>query len=203
MKRPVLRHRLLQNIRLLATWAVLTFAAKVLAGDPRPPSGESELRFWLGNMLVDHGYTPVETGEASGLSAEVIAASLQRYKFPGAPPAHDPAAAVKVLPYPGGRHPRLGFFDGAVDPQRDTKLSVFTPWDVKSYVVVDVPEAIWSNLGLTYLAHKHIDTIWTKQGMAMEKLEWSRRADGSLASERRLTISMTRRANTFCLAATS
>ena len=91
-----------------------------------------------------------------------------------------------VLPYPGGRHPRIGFLEGAVDPQRETKVSVFTPWDPNGYVVVDVPEAIWSNLGLTYLAHKHIDTIWTKQGVELPKLEWNRRADGSLDIERTL-----------------
>jgi peptidoglycan/xylan/chitin deacetylase (PgdA/CDA1 family) len=105
---------------------------------------------------------------------------------PSAAAAREASAPLKVLPYPGGRHPRLGFFDGAIDPQRDTKLSVFAPWDGGGYVVVDVPEAIWSNLGLTYLAHTHIDTIWTQQGVAMEPLEWSRRADGSLTSERRL-----------------
>ena len=158
----------------------------VLAGDSRPPRGESDLRFWLGNMAVDHGYTPAEIGEATGLSEEEIAAAQQRFHFSDSPPARDPSAPLKVLPYPGGRHPRLGFFEGALDPQRDTKLSVFTPWDAKSYVVVDVPEAIWSHLGLTYLAHKHIDTIWTKQGLTLEKLDWSRRADGSLVSERRL-----------------
>ena len=95
-------------------------------------------------------------------------------------------APLLILPYPGGRHPRIGFLEGAVDPQRETKFSVFTPWDPNSYVVVDVPEAIWSNLGLTYLAHKHIDTIWTKQGIELPKLEWNRRADGSLDIERTL-----------------
>jgi hypothetical protein len=39
---------------------------------------------------------------------------------------------------------------------------------------------------LTYLAHTHIDTIWTKQGIALPKLEWNRRADGSLDIERKL-----------------
>jgi hypothetical protein len=34
----------------------------------------------------------------------------------------------RVLPYPGGRHPRVGFLDGAIDPQRGTKASVFAPW---------------------------------------------------------------------------
>jgi hypothetical protein len=91
-----------------------------------------------------------------------------------------------VLPYPGGRHPRIGFLDGAIRPQRETKVSVFTPWDETSYVVADVPEAIWSNLGLTYLAHTHVPTVWTERNVELEKLEWSVRANGSLDFERTL-----------------
>lgn len=157
-----------------------------LLADPRPPLGDADLRSWLENMVVHHGYAPAEVREATGLNDAEIATVLKRFQFPAAPSPRPAGSPLKVLPYPGGRHPRLGFFDGAVDPQRETKLSVFTPWDDRSYVVVDVPEAIWSNLGLTYLAHTHIDTVWTKQGVALEKLEWSRRADGSFASERRL-----------------
>jgi len=63
---------------------------------------------------------------------------------------------------------------------------VFTPWDPNSYVVLDIPEAIWSNLGLTYLAHTHIDTIWSAQGIELPKLEWTRRADGRLEIQRKL-----------------
>jgi len=91
-----------------------------------------------------------------------------------------------VLPYPGGRHPRIGFLEGAVRPQRDTKLSVFTPWDESSYVVLDLPEAICANRELLYLAHTHVSTIWTKQNIQLEPLEWNRRADGTLDMERRL-----------------
>ena len=93
---------------------------------------------------------------------------------------------VTIMPYPGTRHPRIGFLEGALDPQRDTKVTVFTPWDPASYVVVDVPEAIWSNLGLTYLAHTHIDTIWDQKGVTLPPLEWTRHADGSLTHERTL-----------------
>jgi hypothetical protein len=93
---------------------------------------------------------------------------------------------LRVLPYPGGRHPRRGFFEGAVAPQRETKVSVFAPWDEGGYVVVDVPEAIFSNLGLTYLAHTHIPTLWDRQGVQLPPVEWQRRADGSLLMEREL-----------------
>jgi hypothetical protein len=37
-----------------------------------------------------------------------------------------------------------------------------------------------------YLAHTHVDTMWTKQGIELEPLEWQRRDDGSLVTERRL-----------------
>ncbi|MEP6957023.1 MAG: hypothetical protein ABI883_09360, partial [Chthoniobacterales bacterium] len=51
---------------------------------------------------------------------------------------------------------------------------------------VDLPEALWSNLGLTYLAHTHIPTIFDKQGIKLPTLEWTRRSDGSLALTREL-----------------
>ena len=88
------------------------------------------------------------------------------------------AESVRVLPYPGGRHPRRGFLDGALHPQRETKISVFPPWKEGGYVVVDVPEAVFSNLGLTYLAHTHIPTIWDDQEQPLQRLEWSETADG-------------------------
>src|SRR5262249_31835582 len=47
-------------------------------------------------------------------------------------------------------------------------------------------EAIWSNLGLTYLAHTHIPTIWDRQKVKLATLEWKRHPDGSLTSERAL-----------------
>jgi len=90
-----------------------------------------------------------------------------------------------VLPYPGGRHPRRGFLEGAVDPQRDTKVSIFPPWDAGGYVVVDVPEAVFSNLGLTYLAHTHIPTIWDAQRVELLRVEWEAGPDG-LSSTRSL-----------------
>ncbi len=71
-------------------------------------------------------------------------------------------------------------------PQRETKVSVFTPWDPAGYVVIDLPEAIFSNLGLTYLAHTHIPTIWDAQGVTLPRLEWERLPDGALRSERTL-----------------
>jgi len=85
----------------------------------------------------------------------------------------------------------MGFLEGAVLPQRETKISVFAPWDETSYVVVDVPEAIFSNLGLTYLAHTHIPTIWDRQNVTLPRLEWKRGPGGSLKCERTLPNGIT------------
>jgi hypothetical protein len=91
-----------------------------------------------------------------------------------------------VLAYPGGRHPRIGFLDGAIDPMRGTKASVFLPWDPGSYVVVDVPEAIFSNLGLIFLAHTHIPTYWNEQNEVLENIDWTTEPDGALRFHREL-----------------
>jgi hypothetical protein len=148
------------------------------ADNSRTPKSDSELKSWLENMVWHHRYSTEETVSATGLSAAQIDAALKRFDIrPETRPKRPADGPLLVLPYPGGRHPRIGFLDGAVRPQRETKVSVFTPWDDASYVVADVPEAIWSNLGLTYLAHTHVATIWTKQGVELKPLEWRRRDD--------------------------
>ncbi|MHC4110715.1 MAG: hypothetical protein ACYSUY_06555 [Planctomycetota bacterium] len=157
------------------------------SGNFRRPGNDEELEYWLKNMVWYHRFTNEEVKAATGLTENKIAGALKKFNIrPENRPKRAADAPLLVLPYPGGRHPRIGFLDGAIDPQRETKFSVFTPWDANSYVVVDVPEAIWSNLGLTYLAHTHIDTIWKKQGIDLPKLEWNRRADGTLDIERNL-----------------
>jgi peptidoglycan/xylan/chitin deacetylase (PgdA/CDA1 family) len=156
----------------------------------RPPRDEDDLRRWLENMVWHHRFAPAEIRAATGLEPEPIAAALDRFGIrPETRPARPAGAPLLVLPYPGGRHPRTGFLDGAIRPQRETKVSVFLPWDPASYVVLDVPEAIRRHdepqHGLLYLAHAHVDTMWTKQGLELEPLEWQRR-DGSLIMERTL-----------------
>lgn len=169
---------------------VLFALIPAVADDPsnaRKPKGEAELRYWLENMIWHHRFSTDETTAATALTADEIKAARAKFDIrDNNRPTRMADAPLRVLPYPGGRHPRIGFLDGAVDPQRETKVSVFAPWDDKSYVVVDVPEAIWSNLGLTYLAHTHVPTIWSKQGIELERLEWNRRKDGSFDIQRRL-----------------
>jgi len=157
------------------------------ADNCRRPANDDELKYWLENMLWYHRFTNAEITTATGLTNEEISTAKDKFnvRTENRTVPNDDSFLI-VLPYPGGRHPRIGFLEGAIDPQRETKFSVFTPWDRDSYVVVDVPEAIWSNLGLTYLAHTHIDTIWTKKGVNLPKLEWKRHPDGKLDIEREL-----------------
>ena len=156
-------------------------------GNARRPANDEELKYWLENMIGYHRFSTEEVRAATGLAVDEIAAAQERFGIGlGERPERPADAPLLVLPYPGGRHPRIGFLEGAIDPQRETKFSVFTPWDANSYAVLDIPEAIWSNLGLTYLAHTHIDTIWTSQGIDLPKLEWTRRSDGGLEVERTL-----------------
>jgi hypothetical protein len=153
----------------------------------RTPDDEAELRYWLENMVWHHRFSTEEIRAATGLERDAIERAKGRLEIDE---RHRIAPSVggvlRVLPYPGGRHPRAGFFDGAMDPQRETKISVFTPWEERSYVVLDVPEAIFSNRGLLYLAHRHVPTVWEQQGIALPRLEWIRHKDGSLELERRL-----------------
>ena len=136
---------------------------------------------WLKNMIVDHQFTPYEIRRATGIEIDAARAAIKEVETTATPEI----SKVKVLPYPGGRHPRIGFLDGAINPQRETKISVFPPWENGGYVVIDVPEAIFSNLGLTYLAHTHIPTIWDEQNMTLPQLEWKQK-NGDFISERTL-----------------
>lgn len=173
------------NLQDAPAWLRQQLADLLVQG--RRPSSDLELRDWLENMAVHHRFSIPEMAAATGLGTFEIDEALARFQLTGRTPgpraADDP---LRVLPYPGGRHPRAGFFDGAVAPQRETKVSVFTPWQADAYVVVDVPEAIFSNLGLTYLAHTHIPTIWDLQGIRLPRTEWQRLPDGSLRAERAL-----------------
>jgi hypothetical protein len=178
----------------LLVFAVATEAATAGEADAtsalpnvRKPVGDGELRYWLENMIWYHHFTVDEIASATGLALREIDAAVARFEItPSKKPHRQACDPLVVLPYPGGRHPRIGFLDGAMRPQRDTKISLFAPWDEASYVVADVPEAIWSNLGLTYLAHTHVPTIWTKQDVELEPLEWNRRGDGTFDFQRKL-----------------
>ncbi len=151
----------------------------------RKPTSNEELKYWLENMVEYHHFSVDEVQQATGLEKPEIKAAIKGF---GLKPRTQTNAdgPIVVKPYPGGRHPRIGFLEGAIEPQRETKISVFTPWDQSSYVVLDIPEAIWSNLGLTYLAHTHVPTIWSKQNIDLPPLEWTRHKSGTLSLSRKL-----------------
>lgn len=152
--------------------------ANEVARNSRPPIDDTDKQRWLENMIVHHRFTPDEVRWATGMTIDEAKAAVGRLSPVDPVAANDKAPSLRLLPYPGGRHPRRGFLDGAIDPQRDTKISVFPPWKDGGYAVVDVPEAIFSNLGLTYLAHQHIPTIWTEQSIELEPIEWKEKGGG-------------------------
>jgi hypothetical protein len=130
---------------------------------------QAHLDDWLSNMRRHH-YSAAEIAQVSGAT----------------PAGTTPGPATqRVLPYPGGRPLRIGFREGAINPLRGTKASVFLPWDPSSYVVIDLPEAIFSNLGLLFLAHTHVPTIWNDRNVVIENTDWIRDAE-ALRSEWKL-----------------
>ncbi len=144
------------------------------------PVAKDDRAFWL-EVCATHGFSQAETAMATGLEAPHVARLQQQL---GVRPLAAPPGRLLVLPYPGGRHPRIGFLEGAVDPHRDTKFSVFLPGG--GYVVVDFPEAVWNEKELVYLAHTHLPTRWDKQGVKLERFDWTRGGGGVLESRRTL-----------------
>ena len=153
----------------------------------RTPESDDELKYWLMNMQA-HRFTMPEMMSATGLPRAQIEEAIERLELGNLVSVPDGTPIPRVLPYPGGRHPRIGFRDGAIRPQRETKISVFTPWHDGGYVVADTPEAIWSTTSegreLLYLAHTHVPTKWSKLNIELAPLEWKRLEDGALEIER-------------------
>ena len=144
-----------------------------------------DARYWLENMLVYHQFTWDEVARVFGWGTQEVNEKLQQLlAIRETPPQSLSKGRVRVLPYPGGREVRRGFTDGNIDFQRGTKASVFLPWDRTSYVVVDLPEAIFSQNRLIFLAHTHVPTIWDEQNISIDNVDWTRETDGSLRFER-------------------
>jgi peptidoglycan/xylan/chitin deacetylase (PgdA/CDA1 family) len=138
----------------------------------------ADLAYWLRNMLADHRYSISEAAAVCALPEPELKAQIAALHLPSDPVP----SGVRVLPYPGGRHPRIGFREGAIDPLRGTKASVFLPWKDGGYVVVDLPEAIFAGKELVFLAHTHIPTIWNEKNVVIENTDWQRMPEGGLRS---------------------
>lgn len=151
------------------------------AGAPLPlpmevEASRAEAPYWLENMIVAHRYSIAEAARVLAWSEEDTRRKVEELGLK----VTAPPAGLRVLPYPGGRPARLGALSSSIDPQRGTKASVFLPWDPSSYVVVDLPEAIFWDKKLLFLAHTHIPTIWDEQNLVLENLDWVREASGGL-----------------------
>jgi hypothetical protein len=165
-----------------------TYQQEAVSGyEYRKPDTDSELQYWLHNMIYLYDFSIKEISAATGLGEREIENSLLRFKIdPKSKPRKPDNSLLRIAPWPGGR--AVSNWGGRVEQtrQRETKFAVFAPWDPTSYVVLDIPEAIFSNLGFIYLAHEHVETLWTKKKIKLKKLEWNCRKDGSLDLTRQL-----------------
>jgi peptidoglycan/xylan/chitin deacetylase (PgdA/CDA1 family) len=141
----------------------------------------ARLPYWLKSMVTDHNYSREEAAAVAGLTPAEIERKIQEWKVPGV----STSPAVRISPYPGGRHPRIEFQEGAVNPLRGSKASVFLPWNPAAYVVVDVPEVLFVDLDRIFLAHTYIPTVWNRKNIVIENVDWQPIEDG-LQSEWRL-----------------
>lgn len=177
----------------------LSLLRKTSRDNFRRPGDAADTEYWLTNMIQYHRFSKSEIRAATGMSAAQIDAAVSRFDIRSETrpqTAPDPSSdKILMMPYPGGRHPRTGFLEGAIRPQRETKVSVFLPWDKSQYLVLDIPEAIRRNneqqFGLLYLAHRHVDTMWDKQRLQLRPQEWQRLPGGTLLSKRTLPNNVT------------
>jgi hypothetical protein len=141
-------------------------------------STQTHLDLWLSNMQA-HQYSMEEMMEVTGLEKEALEEKLAAISNPE-PMAKD---RIVVRPYPGGRHPRIQFQEGMLSPMRGTKASIFLPWHPEAYVVLDLPEAVISQYGLTFLGHKHIPTLYDYEQIEIQNSDWEILEDGGLRNE--------------------
>src|SRR5688572_14690105 len=127
---PMRPERKLLRLLTVGLIALLPVTRSIVAAEvdqitPRKPAGDDDLRYWLQNMVWDHDFTTEEIRATTGLDEAQIAAALKRFGITRENrPSRNAGAPLRVMPYPGGRHPRIGFLEGAIDPQRETKVSV-------------------------------------------------------------------------------
>jgi hypothetical protein len=182
---------------ILATWIL---AAPQQVPEPRSEQAseasasaiDEALEQKLRSMVIYHGYSIEEMAAATGQSVEFVRRALESFEISAdSRPDRPEDGRLVILPYPGGRHPRLGFLEGAIDPRSDTKVSLVSPWGARDYAVVDLPEAIWWDDELLFLAHTHIPTLWTRAGIELDPMPWVSHPDRSLSNQRRLPNGVT------------
>ena len=156
-----------------------------LRNPPRPGSDleepvelvqtRADLSRWMG-IMARHHYSSDEAVAVASLTEPEVS----EYEQMAASESASNPVAVEIRPYPGGRHPRIGFLEGAIDPLRGTKATVFLPWDPDSYVVIDLPELITSDMGHLFLAHTHVPTIWNHRNVWLDNVDLQESSGGGL-----------------------
>jgi hypothetical protein len=133
-----------------------------------------ELEYWVDNMRRFHHFSWEEVAEVTGYPEEEIKSLANGFEKP----IKTSDEVLTILPYPGGRHPRIGALHSMIDPMRGTKLSIFLPWDKTQYAILDVPEALFCQLGVTFLGHTHVPTIWNNKKINIENSDWRMNEEG-------------------------
>ena len=147
--------------------------------------GETDLREQFEQMICYHHFGDEEIARATGIALEEVQRLRNQWDLRvERRPERSPDAPLLVLPYPGGRNPRIGAMEEARSPWRETKVSVFTPWDPTSYVVVDVPSRIEAGQELLFQAHSSDhQTVGEREGHPPERRPWRREQDDAWANE--------------------
>src|SRR5690242_2823102 len=99
------------NIR--ATFTLIFLAGSCVGagaaedGNQRRPANDAELKYWLENMVWNHGFSKGEVAEATGLTSEEVEAAIKKFGVTAERrPRRKEGEPLRVVPYPGGRHPR-------------------------------------------------------------------------------------------------
>jgi len=147
------------------------------------------LGFWIDNMVNYHNYSSSEIQKVTAYDSITVDSILYDHeKLRHQEPSKN---NIIIKPYPGGRHPRIDFKDGMRSPMRGTKASAFLPWNSDEYIVIDLPEAVSTQYGLTFLGHKHIPTVFDFQCVQIPNHDWEILENGCLKNVWELPNNMT------------
>lgn len=137
--------------------------------------------YWMENMVYFHHFSDDEIQKVTRYKLDVIdALKNELTKISGSGFSNE---KIIVKPYPGGRHPRIGFKEGMRSPMRGTKVSAFLPWNIDDYIIIDLPEAVFTQYGLTFLGHKHIPTVFDLQKIPVYNQDWHLLENGSMRNK--------------------
>jgi hypothetical protein len=134
--------------------------------------------YWIGIMQEFH-YSVSEMAAVLGYSESEVDEVLSMH---GSDEIQHESGRIRILPWPGGRHPRIGFREGMLSPMRGTKVGIFLPWNPDEYLVLDLPEAVSTQYGLTFLGHKHIPTVFDHRMKEIINRDWELHPDGHLTN---------------------